>query len=92
MKAIAKLFETMLTKDATPTWGHQTGERSARGAGPERCLDVAAALRNTSLGLERLTDDGLRLHALRDAPQRRCAADLRAPSEPVGRQASKWVA
>jgi hypothetical protein len=24
MKAIAKLFETMLTKDATPTWGHQT--------------------------------------------------------------------
>ena len=36
MKAIAKLFETMLTKDATPTWGHQTGDRSARGAGPER--------------------------------------------------------
>lgn len=35
MKAIAKLFETMLTKDATPTWGHQSST-PAPGAGPER--------------------------------------------------------
>lgn len=36
MKAIAKLFETMLTKDATPTWGHQSGTDTSRGFGPER--------------------------------------------------------
>ena len=36
MKAIAKLFETMLTKDATPTWGHQSGTTQAQGAGPEQ--------------------------------------------------------
>lgn len=34
MKAIAKLFETMLTKDATPTWEHQTGSTSAWVWGP----------------------------------------------------------
>lgn len=44
MKAIAKLFETMLTKDATPTWGHQTGTAGATaedcwgwGGAPETC-------------------------------------------------------
>jgi hypothetical protein len=33
MKAIAKLFETMLTKDATPTW-EQTGCTSGWVWGP----------------------------------------------------------
>lgn len=37
MKAIAKLFETMLTKDATPTWGHQSGTAQAQAAAPEQC-------------------------------------------------------
>jgi len=42
MKAIAKLFETMLTKDATPTWGHQSGSVSP-GAGPERAWTFGTA-------------------------------------------------
>ena len=38
MKAFAKLFETMLTKDATPTWGHQGAHTALTGAlaGPEQ--------------------------------------------------------
>jgi hypothetical protein len=37
MKAIAKLFEIMLTQDATPTWGPQTvGAPLPQGAGPEQ--------------------------------------------------------
>ena len=37
MKAIAKLFETMLTKDATPTWGTQSGSAALSGGhGPEQ--------------------------------------------------------
>ena len=34
MKAIAKLFETMLSKEATPTWGSSTRPVSFH-AGPE---------------------------------------------------------
>ncbi|MGV1007005.1 MAG: hypothetical protein ACOYBY_00135 [Dermatophilaceae bacterium] len=37
MKAIAKLFETMLTKDATPTWGSPGGSTLLNGpaVGPD---------------------------------------------------------
>ncbi len=34
MKAIAKLFETMLTKDAARTWEQQTGSTSSWVWGP----------------------------------------------------------
>jgi hypothetical protein len=36
MKAFAKLFETMLTKDPMPTWGHQGNATQPHGAGPEQ--------------------------------------------------------